>query len=436
MKGQAAVQVDVPVTHHGPVIGGSVEAGVGLSFRYTATCEPQPWADALLNMLKVRSADAMDEAMRCWVDPVNNFLYADTDGNIAYLTRGRIPVRHQANRWLPVPGWDGDHEWTGDVPFEELPRSTNPDCKYIVTANNRVTGKSYPHYIALDFASGFRADRLTHRLLKLSGATVEDMAGMHGEKTSIPAVFYAPKLAAMEVDHPLAGVAREMLAQWDGQMVPDLAAPTIYAATRDRLVRKVMEPILGPLAAEAFSPAGRGGPGHVARLRSHFPRMIQTDDRSLLPPGRDWEGLLSESFVEALNELSDRLGTDVQTWKWGAVHHTRPRHPLSLFFPELGGLLDPPSVPMGGDGDTPQAGSYSPGEQFVMTSMSVSRYAFDLGDWENSRWVVPLGASGHPGSTHYADQGPVWQQVQMLPMTWDWRKLEAEAESRQTVCPR
>ena len=436
VRGQAQVEMDVPVTHHGPVIGGSVDVGVGLAFRYSATCEPRPWADALLDMLKVDSTDAMDEAMRCWVDPVNNFLYADASGNIAYLTRGRIPMRHNANRWVPVPGWDGEHEWKGDIPFEELPRSTNPDCKYIITANNRVTSEDYPHYIALDFAPGFRADRLTHRVHQLGKATIEDVAGMHSEKISIPATFYGPKLAALEVDHPLAGPARKALAHWDGEMTPNAVAPTIYSATRDRLVRKVLEPILGPLAAEAFSPAGRGGPGHIARLRSHFPRMIKAGDRTLLPAGADWESLLADAFVEALDELTQRLGSDTGEWRWGTVHHTRPRHPLSAAHPELDGLLDPPSVPMGGDGDTPQAGSYSPGDQFVMTSMSVARYAFDLADWEKSRWVVPLGSSGHPGSDHYADQTPVWQQVQMLPMTYSWQKLQSEAESRQSMLPR
>ena len=219
-------------------------------------------------------------------------------------------------------------------------------------------------------------------------------------------------------------------------MDPGSVAPTVYAATRDRLVRNVLEPVLGPLEVEAFSPAGRGGPGHVARLRSHFPRMIEAGDRSLLPAGTDWDALLSQSFVEALDQLDQRLGADLSGWRWGTVHHTRPRHPLRAAFPDLANLLDPPSVPMGGDGDTPQAGSYSPGEQFVMTSMSVARYAFDLADWDNSRWVVPLGSSGHPGSGHYADQAPVWQRVQMLPMIYNWEKLEAEAESKQPVLPR
>ena len=436
VRGQAPFRLELPVTHHGPVIAGSIAEGVGLSFRYTATCEGQPWADALLAMLKVQSTDAMEEAMRGWVDPVNNFLYADVAGNIAYLTRGRIPLRHEANRWTPVPGWTGEYEWQGDVPFEGLPRSRNPEAGYIVTANNRVVSESYPHYIALDYAPGFRALRLTHRLLRLKKATVADMAGMHAEKVSIPAVFFGARLESLDAPHPLARAARQAMLDWNGEMAADRAAPLIYSATRDCLVRKVLEPILGPLAAEAFSPEGRGGPSHVAHLRSRFHSMIAVGDHTLLPPRADWDSLLAQSFAEALDGLQQRLGDDVASWQWGALHHTRPRHPLSPSFPDIAALLDPPSVPMGGDGDTPQAGSYSPGEPYVMTSMSVARYAFDLAHWDNSAWIVPLGSSGHPGSPHYADQAPLWGEVAMTPMTYSWDKLEAEAESRQEALPR
>ena len=65
------------------------------------------------------------------------------------------------------------------------------------------------------------------------------------------------------------------------------------------------------------------------------------------------------------------------TWQWGAVHRTSPKHPLSPLFPELEDLLNPPSVPMGGDGDTPLAGGYSPGRPFDVTLLSVVRYVFD-----------------------------------------------------------
>ena len=96
-------------------------------------------------------------------------------------------------------------------------------------------------------------------------------------------------------------------------------------------------------------------------------------------------------------------------------------------------MLDPPSVPRGGDGDPPQDGGYSPANPFTITGMSVARYVVDPGDWSNSRWVVPLGASGHPGSDHYADQTQTWSEVQLLPMLYDWDSIKAEAESRQRL---
>ena len=110
----------------------------------------------------------------------------------------------------------------------------------------------------------------------------------------------------------------------------------------------------------------------------------------------------------------------MESWRWGSVHHTAPRHTLSDAFPGLARLLDPPRIPMGGDGDTPQAGSYSPAQPFTMTGMSVARYVFDPGDWSRSAWITPLGASGHPGSPHYADQAEVWGRVDLIPMLYDW----------------
>ena len=126
----------------------------------------------------------------------------------------------------------------------------------------------------------------------------------------------------------------------------------------------------------------------------------------------------------------------MDSWWWGRVHHTRPRHTLSSAFPELAGFLDPPQVEMGGDGETPQAAGYCTEEPFVVAGTSVSRYVFDLGDWGNSAWVSPLGASGHPGSPHYTDQVEVWGDLRLVPMLYDWQRIVAESEGRQELEPR
>ena len=431
------VEMDVAVTQHGPVIAGDPAVGYGIAFKYTATSEPNRGPESILRMLQASGADELEESMRSWVDPCKNFLYCDVHGNIGYLNRGKVPIRSMDNAWLPVPGWSGQHEWRDFIPFEELARSRNPDTGYIVTANNRIVGKDYPHYIALDYAPEYRARRILQRLKPLNRANVGDMAGIHAERVSVPAQTYCRLLAGIEAPDELSRKAQETLADWDGAMDPDAVAPTIYSAFRLRLNSVVLKHLLGPLSGEAFDTTGRGAPGHLNQLSAVLATMALANDASLLPPGCDWKSLLKRALADGVSDLRDRLGDDMDTWQWGTVHYTRPRHTLSNSFPELAPLLDPPSgvVPMGGDGDTPQAGSYAPWEPFVMTSMSVSRYVFDAGDWNNSAWVGPLGASGHPGSPHYADQAPIWSQLELVPMLYDWDRVTSTAESRQTLKP-
>ena len=434
VRGGQPVELDVTVTHHGPIIVGRPTQGHGIAFRYTSTAEPNRGFECLLQMLKAASADELEESQREWVDPCNNLVYADVRGSIGYLNRGKVPIRSMTNAWLPVPGWTGEHEWEGVIPFEQLPRVREPDTGYIVTANNRIVGEGYPYYISLDSAPEFRARRITHRLLQLSRATVADMAAIHADKASIPAKVYTSLLAHAQPQAELTRKAKEKLNTWDGTMAPDGVAPTVYSAFRDRLDRMLWEHSLGaPLLQETINGAARGGQVHLRRLSALFLNMAQESDTSLLPPGADWETLLSQALAEGVAYLQTRLGDDLDSWHWGTLHSTKPQHALSPSFPELAGLLDPPSMPLGGDGDTPQAGSYLPGDLFTITGLSVARYAMDLGDWSNCQWIIPLGASGHPGSPHYADQTPIWAEVKMVPMLYDWARIAAEAESKQKL---
>ena len=436
VKGGDDVVEKVTVTHHGPIVAGDPTQGHGIALRYTATTGPVKGADALLSMLSATSAMELDESMRSWVDPANSFVFADVDGNIGYLTRGQVPVRLAENAWAPVPGWTGEHEWSGFIPFEEMPRSLNPDAGYIVTANNRITGPEYPHYVGFDFTPGFRARRITERLKDLdSAATVEDMAAVHADRVSLPAQAYLRVISRLRLSDGSLEEARAQLLQWDGSMDRDAVAPTILSAFQDRLVRRVVESLLGPLAVEALEGTGRGGPAHVARLRTRVPLMIEAGDRSLLPEGAEWDTLILQALDEAVSWLRLELGEDMDSWRWGRLHRTKIHHPLGVTYPELAHLLDPPAVEAGGDGDTPQAGGYSMSQPCVLTLTSVARYVFDLADWGNSAWIVPLGASGHPGSPHFADQASTWSDVRIVPMLYSWSRIESGAESRQELIP-
>jgi penicillin G amidase len=439
VKGGAPVEIEVTVTHHGPVALGDPGAGHALAFRYTATAEPNRTAEALLPMLRARSADELEAAMRPWVDPVNNFVLADSlgrRGTIGYRTRGQVPVRQAANAWLPVPGWDGAHEWQGVIPFEEMPALRDPETGWIATANSRITGDDYRHYLGLDVAPDFRTRRVVARLRDLTEATAADMAAIHADRLSIPAGDLVAALRGIAPTGPAARDALDRLLAWDGRMERDQVAPTIYAATRERLVRDVLTPLFGPLAAEAFDELPSAPITHTARLKARLGDWIRADDRTVLPPDTDWPAALSRALDGALDDLTRTLGADMETWRWERVHVTRPRHPLSAVFPEWAGRLDPPAVAVGGDGETVQATGFVPAAGYGVTAASVARYVFDLGDWERSAWIVPLGVSGHPASPHYADQATDWADVRLRPMRYGWNRVRAEAESHQVLQPR
>ncbi|MDP7588765.1 MAG: penicillin acylase family protein [Dehalococcoidia bacterium] len=436
VRGGSDVHTTVTVTQHGPVIAGDPTQGSGLAFKYTATEQASTWPKILWQMLRAESSPELVDSMEGWVDPCNNLLFADIHGDMGYLCRGRIPIRSRVNGWLPVPGWTGEHEWKGDIPFEELPVSINPIEGYIATANNRPVGDDYPYYIAIDFTPEFRVKRVTEGLKSLNRPTAEDMAQVHAQRVSIPALAYQGVLKQMEPLDTASKAAKELLLDWDGKMDAHRVQPTIYSAMRDALLKDVLEINLTEgLAYDAWHPADRGLGSFSNRLKARLVAMIGEDDCSLLREGDTWPTAVAKALSQAVVTLSERLGEEMNEWQWEKVHQARPKHNLSAAFPELAELLDPPAIPISGDGDTPLQGGYSPAAAATVTSLSVARYSYDPSNWENSLWVVPLGSSGHPGSPHYHDQSETWRQVKMIPMGYDWAKIEASCETEQTLKP-
>ena len=423
------------VTHHGPIIIGNPGQGYALALRSAANATPNVGFDALLPMLRATSVDAFEEALRPWVDPCNNILFADVQRQVGYRTRGQVPIRSRANAWLPVPGWTGEHEWPGMIPFEEMPHLRNPQAGLLATGDNRIIDETYPYYLALHYEPGFRAQRIGHRLRPLTEAHVADMVAIQADLVSHPAQAFIAQLMDVHPTEALAVQAKTHVQGWDGRMAPDSIAATIYTVWREELLRGVMEPLLGSLATEALGGGLYGALMPLSQLRERLLCMMRADDRTLLPAGESWSALLSAALARTVAWLQQALGHEPRTWQWSRVHRTMPRHPLSATFPAWAAQLNPHAMPMGGDGDTVQAATISASTGYTVGSTAVARMVFDLSDWQRSAWVVPLGTSGHPGSPHYADQAATWAATRLYPMLYDWEQIRAQAETHQRLEP-
>jgi penicillin amidase len=418
------IEIDCHETRHGPIVFGDPASGHGVALRTTTLVEPSSGLEVLLPMLRARDVDELDEVMRAWVDPVNNFLSADVDGNLAYRTVGRIPVRARANAWGPIPGWSDVYEWSGMVAYSDMPRVRNPESGLIVTANQRIVADDYPHHIGVDFGRPDRALRLHARLDDLRGARLEDMAGVHRDLRSLPADIWVERLLRLEGCDEHERGALEILRDWDREMTADAPGAAIYAAVRDAVGRQIAHhPALAALRAPL--PDEPAVTFHPLELRCWqlLTGCLAGADETLLPPGRGWDDVLAAGLTDGVAVLRTALGDDPRAWRWGALHRAAPRHPLSRLHPDWADRLDPPSVEIAGYSDTVFSTSHLAGFGFTMTSGSVARYVFDLADRRNSSWVVPLGASGDPTSPHFADQQERWARGELFPMRLDWDEL-------------
>ncbi len=436
VRGGNPAKVDVWRTRHGPVVHGDPRSGLALALRYTATDGPCRGLEPTRPMLFATTVAELFEAQREWVDPVNNLVAADVHGNIGYLTRGALPVRtSQAHRQFPAPGWTGEHEWTGLVPFEQLPRAVNPPEGFIGTANQRVIAEDEP-YIAHDFATPSRAGRIAELLSGDGPRTPEQIAAMQGDRLSHPARELVAVLARFGPFTGEAERARALLAGWDGDLLPESPQALLYAHVRRTLARVLFAPVTG---ADAWRWLTGGEPAALGTIIGRWLASVMWRDggRDRLWDDRPWSEVLSVALADGWRATAALAGEDPAQWRYADHHGTNAKHTLAAAHPGHAAALNPPRAMVGGDADTLQCAGYAWRESapFDITNLSVYRQVVNLADIAHGSFVIPGGVSGLPGTPHYADQLELWRNHQRVPMHYRADEVREAAVSMLDLRP-
>jgi penicillin amidase len=366
-------------------------------------------------VLAINAASSWDEfraAARLWGTPVMNLTYADVDGNIGYQMVGSVPIRQRGEGLVPSPGWSGQYEWTGVIPFDDLPCALNPPDGLWANANHNVAKKS-PHYFAREFIDPARYQRIRQVLESKPRHSTLDFGALQADEVSLP----ARRVAAALVQHvaPRGSVeqrALEELRRWDGRISGDLPAATIYEVFRNELVRARYADVVGDMLPALL---GVGLHPLLAATNSHY--FLQTRRVAEFVEVSPGDPALGRAFHASIGWLVRKLGPNVANWHWGRLHQLKLEHALSLRKP-LGLVFDVPSFGWGGDLETVRAGGSSPGAYTVTGPISAYRFIADCGDWDNSLACIPGGQSGHRGSPHYADQVDAWRRVAYHPLSF------------------
>jgi len=414
------VKLDVRLTRHGPIMTPVLKkAKQQLALRWTALEGGQLFRSVYM-LDRARNWEEFREALRYWHAPSQNFVFADKQGNIGYQMPGNIPIRAKGQGLVPVPGWTGEYEWSGYIPFEELPFVHNPPQHYIVTANNKIVPDDYPYFISYEWAPPFRAQRIVQLLQDREDLTADDFRDIQADTYSIPGATLLPYILALEPQGWLQERAMNVLRDWDFRVEIKSAGAGIFEVTYWRLLANTFGDELQQAGIEDW----HGLPLALLNIMDDKDNPWFDDVRTSEAENRD--DIVRRSFQEALDFWGNKFGDVPHQWTWGRIHQATFAHPLGSVKP-LNLLFNRGPVPARGAGETVDAAGYKFG-QFTVKALASYRQIIDVGQWDNSRWQHTTGQSGQPLHKHFADMISSWQAVEHHPMLYEKADIEANKE--------
>jgi len=405
-----------------------------VALSWTALSPSAPF-EAVWGFNKAENWDQFREAARTFHVPGMNVLYADIDGNIGYQTTGDIPIRKKGDGALPVPGWTDEYDWTGFIPFEEMPYTFNPVEGYIAPVNNKFVGDGYDHFITTDWDYGFRANRVVEMIKSTPGKIdIAYFQEMQGDNYDASAETYVPLLLQMDAQFakPTEAVAFDLLKDWDYQARADSSAAAVYETFWRHLLKNTFNDEL----PELYWPSG--GDRWFEVTRNIRTDSAWWDDKSTIDTVESRDDILKKSFIDGVAELEDRLGKDPAKWKWGGLH-------VSIFengtlgksgVPPIEALFNRGPFPTSGGKSIVNATSWNSTLGYEVTHLPSMRMIVDLSNLSNSVTVHTTGQSGHAYHPHYDDMAKLWANIKYNSMLWDQNEVISQAEGRLVLKPK
>ena len=396
VKGQAAVELPVWVTRHGPLF--VTEGKDRMSLRWTVAL-PGVIQYPLVEIDRAQNWEQFRAALSRFPGPGSNFVYADVDGNIGYQAAGKLPKRRGYTGDLPVDGSTGEFEWDGFIPFDEMPSIYNPASGIIASSNQNPFPVNYPYPVNGNFPTPYRARQVRSLLTAHNGWRAEDFLKIQTDVYSAFNHFLAQQIVAAydkrKMHNPGLDPAIALLRGWNGQMQKDFAAPFLITLAYQHL-RTALAENAAPGKGLAYEYAMASGV--IEKLLSERPAGWFTDYD-------DW---LLRALADSVEEGSRIEGSDVRRWQYGAYLRIGINHPVFHRVPLIGKYFDIAPMPMSGSSTTIK--------QTTRGLAPSMRMNADLGDWEHSLLNVQVGQSGQPLSSYYKDEWLDYYNGRSYPM--------------------
>ncbi|NLW48930.1 MAG: penicillin acylase family protein, partial [Firmicutes bacterium] len=457
VKGNPDVNLEILFTRHGPILNDILKVtdkdiNDQKNFNKTSGYDPplrrdrwsgiEPiairWSffdrciilESIKDLNLAQNWEQFRSALSRWDSLSQNFVYGDVEKNIGYQAAAKIPIRvtkHQGA--VPVPGWTGEYEWKGFIPFEKLPSMYNPPTGYLAVVNSKTVDDSYPYQLTYDwFHPGYRGRSVNHLinnlLAKGNPITKEDMRIIQADNYSYGDAVISPYLAAVEPANQLEAKALEYITNWDNRYDEDSVGGAIYKVWYSFMERNVYDDELEKEMVWGFYTP-------LKRLQSLISLISDENnpwyDDCRTPEIESRDQMIKKSLTEAVNWLAKEYGNDVDKWTLGRIQTVRLKHQIFGDIPYLKELFNSKGVfPFTGSPTAVAfAHSYSsPPGRINVTFASSQRNIYDVGNWDDSWSVNSSGASGHIFNPQREDQMEMWAAIRYHNMPFSKEAVE------------
>jgi penicillin G amidase len=402
VKGAKLIPITTGFTKDGPLFVGDGREQFAL--HWTAA-EAGGFSFPFLEIDQARNWGEFRAALEHFGGPGQNFVYADTEGNIGYQAAGLLPVRKSCSG--DVPADNAECAWAGFIPFEQLPSAYNPVAGMIVSANQNPFPADYPYQVDGNFAPPYRANQIRALLGSRAKWKPEEMLRVETDVYSAFDFFVAQQVVAAfgaeKPSNPQTQEAVAVLRKWNGQMEKSQAAPMLASLVYEQIRKRVAE----------RAAAGSGeiyqnfmAPGVIERLLRERPA--------------DWfpnyNVFLLRCLVGAIEEGQKIQGSKPSRWDYGQYQALQIVNPVEGRLPLIGSFFNLGPVSMSGAPTTVK--------QYTRRLGPSLRMIVDLADLDHSFANLATGESGQPLSRHYKDQWDAYYAARSFPM--QYRKVDAK----------
>ena len=451
------IPIEIKSTHRGPIISNihpynfiyndEENSYPPISMRWLGN-EFSDEMNAFILINKAKNWNEFKNAVAKFNTPGQNFVYADTEGNIGYIFGGALPHRSGNTTTFLFDGSSSENDWQGLIPRKALPYLLNPKENFIATANNKVVS-DFKYHITNLWEPSSRIERITELLQLKNRHSVEDYKQYQVDIYSSYAQLIVPYILSAfenaEVKDKNLEQSLQLLREWNFEMNKYSQTPAIFLTFYDKLMKNIY---LDEMGEDLFNQyvflANIPYRNILELLELQYSVWFDDKNTSEIEIKND---IIRKSLADALDELEKRFGKNIKEWQWGKLHTVKFKHPFSGASGLLDGLIDIGPFEISGDGTTILNSEYPFSESieeyplfrhnpFDCELGPSMRFIYDFAKPDEFYLILTTGQSGNILSDHYSNMTQLWFEGKYMKIKTDGESIQVPQNKLLKLLPK